>query len=503
MSEAPPSLYRRQFLLGPRAAEGLEGWPRRRLGALHLATHPDLGVHVARSASGDASLTLLGYALDAERPEAGDREVVEGWLSRWATGEDLFEIVHAAAGRFVLVAERPGARWLLQDAAGFRTVVHTVAAAGNGGLWCASDTPILAAQLGLRESSRRRRLWVDATDRSIVWLPLRETLYEECRALVPNHVLDLDTGRQRRFWPVRPIEPRALDEVADEAADGLRRIVEAGARRFPLALGLTAGIDSRMLLAALHDRSREIFVFTFCRERERRKQRDDVRIPAEILARFGLTHHVLGCDAPDDPALRAAFEASHAAPSTTRWEEVRDLLRHLPPGFVRVSGHVGEVARATFLPRVDSSLRRLMRRSHPGSVLAARRALAPWYAEAREVARRTGYTVRDLHYWESRMGRWAAASQNQYDFAAESFAPFACRALLERLLAVDERQRAKDAGSPLSVEIVRRLWPELAEHPVNPKETLDRQQRGGRLSRRRVRRWWRTQQRALWARVHR
>jgi hypothetical protein len=501
VNPASPWLYRRQFLLGPRPIEGLEGWPRRHLGPLHLATHPELGVHESRSPSGDASLTLLGYALDPERPDAGDREIVEGWLSRWIAGEDLFEIVHAAAGRFALVALRPGARWILQDAAGFRTVVHTVSAGER--VWCASDTPILATQLGLREDPRRRRRWVDATDRSIVWLPLRETLYEECRALVPNHVLDLDRGEPRRFWPVRPIEPRAPDEVADEAADELRRIVEAGARRFRLALGLTAGIDSRMLLAALRDRSHELFVFTFCRHPERRPRRDDVRIPAEMLARFGLAHHLLGCDAPDDPALRAVFEASHAAPSETRWAEVRDLLRHLPPGSVRVSGHVGEAARATFLPRVDTSLRRLMRRSHPGSVLAARRALAPWYAEAREVSRRTGYTVRDLHYWESRMGRWAAASQNQYDFAAESFTPFACRALLERLLSVDERHRAKDAGSPLSVEIVRRLWPELAEHPVNPQETLDRQQRAGRLSRRRVRRWWRTQHRALWARVHR
>jgi hypothetical protein len=498
VSPTPPLLYRRQFLLGPRPLEGLDGWPRRRVGALHLATHPDLGVHEARSDGGDASLVLLGYALDPDRPEAGDREVLEGWLARWSAGDDPFEIVHGAAGRFVLLAQRPGARWLLHDAMGFRTVVH---ATGDDGPWCASDTPILAAQLGLRASERRRRLWIDATRRSVVWFPLRETLHDELRALLPNHVLDLDTGVQRRFWPVRAIEPDEPDAAADAAAERLRRIVEAGARRFPLALALTAGIDSRMVLAALRDRREELFAFSF--DRHGRGDRDDVRIPAEMLARFGLRHHRLPCDAPDDPEQRAWFEASHAAPSETRWTEARDLARHLPPGSVRVSGHASETARAFYRPRVDTSLRRLMRRNHPGSVRAAKRAGAAWYDEARALAERTGYAVRDLYYWESRMGRWAAATQSQYDFAAETFAPFACRGLLEPLLAVDECHRRGREGSALSLAIVERLWPELAEYPVNPREVERKSQRPDRIDARRVRRWWRTQQRALWARVHR
>jgi hypothetical protein len=218
--------------------------------------------------------------------------------------------------------------------------------------------------------------------------------------------------------------------------------------------------------------------------------RDDVRIPAQMLGRFGLRHHVLACDAPDDPVLHAEFEASHAAPSEMRWEEVLDLRRRLPAGHVRVSGHVGATALATMLPRVDANLHRLAQRYHPDGVRAAKRCLQPWWEATHELSQRTGYAVRDLYYWESRMGRWAAASQN------------ACRALLQTLLSVDESQRSKRYGSPLAAAIVRRLWPELAGYAVNPGKVREREDRREQLARRRVRRWWRARQRAFWDRVH-
>ncbi|MBW2446868.1 MAG: hypothetical protein JRG83_13185 [Deltaproteobacteria bacterium] len=480
---------------------GLEGWQRLALGRHHLAAHPDLPVHHVES--GDTSLTLLGYALDPERPAATDREVIASWLDRLARGDDLFEIVHSAAGRWVLLHRRPEGDRILHDAAGLRTVVHTVP--GIEESWCASDTPLLAAQLGLAEDPERRRQWIGASGRSIIWIPLRETLHPDCRALIPNHVLDLETGEQHRFWPVHPRVDRGLAEVADKGAELLRRIVVAGAQRFPLALGLTAGIDSRMLLAALREQRESVFYFTFCRHRSTRGTHDEVQIPAAILADAGLEHHILECDAPDDPALHAAFQASTATPSPKRWEEALDLARRVPADRVRVSGHVGETARATFSPRIDTSLRRLVRRHHPSSVRAATRALGPWYDDCRELSDRTGYTVRDLHYWESRMGRWAASSQNQYDISGETFTPFNCRALIELLLAAPEPARDKPNGSQLSFALIERLWPELARYPVNPTLTAKKERlaRAGRFTRRRFLRWLEQKRRILKARRYR
>ncbi|HKJ25883.1 MAG TPA: hypothetical protein VKB65_13745, partial [Myxococcota bacterium] len=408
--------FRRQFLLGPRAPEGLDGWPRWRVGARHLASHPDLPVHQA--ACGDTQLTLLGYVVDPGRPDAGDREILEGWAARADAGEAPADLVHPVAGRFALVVCGPRGDSILQDAAGFRTVVHTVGR--SEGTWCATDTPLLAEQLGLEEDPRQRKLWIRASYRTIPWLPLRETLHRGTRALIPNHALDLGDETQHRFWPVRRREPRDPDAVVEEAADWIRRIVTAGHRRFPLALGVTAGIDSRVVLAACREFREEVLYFTFCRHREREADREDVQIPAQMLGRFGLPHHVFHCDRPDDPELAADFVASVSNPSEHRLDQVRDLDHYLAPDCVRLSGHFGETARSMFSARVDRSPRSLARRFYKGTVPAAIPVIRPWFEEARATAERFDYTVRDLHYWESRAGRWAASSQNQYDLARET-----------------------------------------------------------------------------------
>jgi len=319
--------------------------------------------------------------------------------------------------------------------------------------------------------------------------------------LIPNHALDLRDETQQRFWPVRRRVARDADAVVAEAAELLRRIVAAGHRRFPLALGITAGIDSRLVLAACREFREDVLYFTFCRHRDRETEREDVRTPARMLARLSLPHHVFYCDAPDDPALAADFAASVCNPFQHRLDQVRDLDRHLAPDCVRLSGHFGETARAMFSARIDRSPRSLARRFFKGTVPAATSVIRPWFEEARAAAERCDYTVRDLHYWESRVGRWAASSQNQYDLARETFAPLACRALVELLLSVDASQRVKQLGSPLSLRIVRELWPELADEPVNPHRDTKEAVARGRSLRRRAHKWLRRGRRGLRARL--
>ncbi|HKJ24042.1 MAG TPA: hypothetical protein VKB65_04415, partial [Myxococcota bacterium] len=75
------------------------------------------------------------------------------------------------------------------------------------------------------------------------------------------------------------------------------------------------------------------------------------------------------------------------------------------------------------------------------------------------------------------------------------------RALLELLLSVDASHRAKHLGSPLSLRIVRELWPELAEYPVNAHRENPEAVPLRRRVRRRVRKWMRRGRLALRARL--
>jgi hypothetical protein len=81
------------------------------------------------------------------------------------------------------------------------------------------------------------------------------------RRLLPSHFLELQTFRSVRYWPTAPSPFRATREAdAVVAAIGrrLRENVESMAGSEPLRISLTAGRDSRSVLAAPAPSSRHV-----------------------------------------------------------------------------------------------------------------------------------------------------------------------------------------------------------------------------------------------------
>ena len=82
------------------------------------------------------------------------------------------------------------------------------------------------------------------------WWPGNSSPYAGIMRLPPNHAIDLKTKCHWRFWPTKELNIIPLKDGAKRIAELLRSIVYSGHRRFPLALALTSGWDSRTLLAA-------------------------------------------------------------------------------------------------------------------------------------------------------------------------------------------------------------------------------------------------------------
>ena len=457
----PGLLFRRQFILGPGEIEGFPSWQRFRIGARRLAVHPDLPVQQVEGEH--ASLTLLGYALDPGDPTADDRQILMRWLGRIEAAEDILSLSGEVSGRFILMLNTPEADWLLHDAAGLRTAVYTTGSAAE--CWCASTTALLAHQLGLVMDPELRAEWVDAYPRQTLWMPGDATLYDECRALLPNHCLDLRAGVPFRFWPECELPRRSMEEAAPAAARCLRGILSAGRHRFPLAIGVTAGLDTRLLLAAARDIRGEVSFLTHCQGLG--ADHPDVMVAAHVLGRLGLPHAIL----PEELSLRpepyAMLARSLSAPSERRCR-LAQAFRGLPPGHVWTNGHISEMCRCVYSRQHEPTVTWLARRSLREGSEAAIRVLQRWLDEASPAAWCCGFPLLDLYYWEVRMGRWTPEIQAHLDLAVESFTPFNCRALQEMLLSVDEKDRDKRSGSALSIRIIRELWPELLEFPINP-----------------------------------
>jgi hypothetical protein len=441
------------FAIGPRRI-ALPGWHYVDLGqGTVVSAHPDLPLTHVRLP--DRALTLLGHMLDPERPSADNREILAS-VDTAGLGR--------LCGRWVLVETAGTSVRVFNDATGTRQVYF-------GGGWCAAQPEILAHVLGLLPDAQSLDFLQRAVlnDKEYYW-PSKRTLYADVELLLPNHHLDLSTGRQSRYWPSGPLTARSLEEGAQQSASMLRAIMLAASKRFPLAFPLTAGIDSRKALAASRDITGSILFYTLIYYALDRRH-PDVRIPASILRDVGVPHHVIRCPRRMSDEFQLIYGMNGSDPHPALGSIAEGILTSLPDDAVCVRGSGSEIARcyyakarASFSPEGLAALA-----GHRGSDVSAQ-AFSAWIRDLEDAH---NYDVLDLFYWESRMGSWAARGYTEWDIAQDVFSPYNCRDLLVTMLGVPPEDR-RPPENRLHRRIIEILWPQLLRYPINPPRLLPR-----------------------------
>jgi hypothetical protein len=462
--------YRRQFVLGPRFVDDLPGWRRLEADArLRLTVHPDLPVeHAAR---GERSVTLLGYALDPERPGAADADLA-GRLLDVGDAAACLELTAGWGGRYALLWRDGADAVLFHDACGLRQVYWTLQ---DDAIWCASLPGLLARTLGLERDEEALAYMASRgdDDSSVYWMPGDRSMYREVRCLLPNHLLSLGERRARRFWPRAdslPPPPPSVEAAVREAAASLRGMVGAARRRFRLGLPMTAGWDSRLMLALLRDVVGEVACYTLTYPFAPADSMD-VRVPARLLSRLGVSHRVVPYPRRVDERFEEMFRANADAVKKSYCGDAQALYEQLPDGLTCVAGDVAEIVKCFYrLPGdVDGepTAEQLGTVSLLGNHRYALRALQDWLDDAP----RRPVRLLDLFCWEQAAGRWQAQIRSEFDLVQESFAPLNCRSLLARLLVVEEAARRAPA-MPFFAALIEDLWPETLAEPINPPEPV-------------------------------
>ncbi len=459
---------RKQFILGPRPVEGPEGWRTVKVaGGLWLVAHPELGVLTATSAG--LSLTLLGYILDPDAPDASDADIVQDLAESVSAGADLFKRLETLGGRYLLLLARPGhSPLLVGDASGTLSAFYAVAERET---WCAAQSDLLADLHGFEpdpeaaEFIAGRRALVE----EFQW-PLDTTLYAQVRRLLPNHYLDLESAQVRRYWPSRPLAERSVQAVARPVALRMQALMAAAARRFDLVVRVSASMDSRLMLAATAG-SLDRVEFYSGLSKQRGVNHPDLAIPRQMLAGTSARHHVIPNDGTVDAAFAKVFDASLQHGHPQRVPGLGRQLEYFKLTRVAVLGNVSENARSKYLSRKHRPLPQsgltpqlcgsLSQMEEPFAV----RAYARWLADVPEVP---GYDKRDLLFWECRTGSWFAGNVSEFVIAwQEVFLPYNCRALLDDLMSAPLASRAIPA-TKLYLTATAELWPALTLFDVNP-----------------------------------
>jgi hypothetical protein len=263
-SQSANLLFHRQFILGPLWLEEFSDWTRLDIrNKFYLTIHPDstsiqVKIH-------EKSITLLGFILDPSIPDATDSEIIHGLARTLVNNNGLDHFIQQTfgfGGRWNLIVDNGAEIRLFHDATGLRQVFYTDLK-NLEVIWCASQPGIIADILNLKSNdSAREYINSCETFDQEYWWPGTSSLYDNAKHLLPNHYLNLETGEYYRYWPNQTLPQLSIDDCIQKSSPLLRGIMKSGASWFDLALALTSGWDSRVVLSASRDIKESIFFFT-------------------------------------------------------------------------------------------------------------------------------------------------------------------------------------------------------------------------------------------------
>jgi hypothetical protein len=444
-----------QFVLTRDINQIPESWRVCRKENWMLAAHPTLPLTDVVTPDGESVGWIIGYPITSEGDFVPPRLIFDPACYS-DSPDSASAFVHSLSGRFAAVMMWGHIRRLYLDSGGTLAAVYAL------------DLPVAASTVSLIETGHddwdhdlQVLLGMPESD---LWYPAGLTPRTTIRRLLPNHYLDLDQWKPVRHWPIEShfAVERTFDESVARIVELIKKNIFAVGKRYPLQLSLTAGRDTRMILAC----SRSML--------DRIKFHTGVWIPSgmdsqvayHIARHFRLNHVTYRIEmATEEQLADWQVRVGHCV-SGEMWR-IHPTSRKFDAHRAYLPGVAGEVGRGYYWREGDAkgseiTAEEILRRTKlpaEGKVLEM---METWLSEVRHLP---WHTILDLVYIEQRLGCWAGPLQYGQDgMNAIRIAPLNDREIYRTILHMPTEPRRRLA---LPEEICRQEWPELLAFPFN------------------------------------
>ncbi len=252
-------------------------WNTVRLGDWTLEHCKTLPLTRIKNAAGKPIGLVLGVAITPQGECLGKTATIKQDLEGW---------IEALAGRYVVLIVEGKEAKLYQDPSGNLSTVFN-----------AADATIAASVTLAIEDAVQPHTTIaaeDVVDKKEKFL-FGETSDIRVTRAQPNHFLDLNTFTQTRHWPREDTEFATLDQeriaTFTEFSDKIRDNVTALIKSFSCALPITAGRDSRIILASAASVLDQVKAF-YCYELNT-ATRKDVKGSAPLAQHLGIPFQII------------------------------------------------------------------------------------------------------------------------------------------------------------------------------------------------------------------
>lgn len=435
-----------------------EGWQVTRLDGWSLVTEPSVPVLELREEGGAELGWMLGHPLDLETRAILADTVAAPVVSAGDRFDERFhDWLHTLGGRFLAIVIRPAPR-VFPDACATFPVLYSASVEG-----VASSPFLLPDEHGRYPQSELSVLY--EVHETAMEHQLGTTSHALVDMVMANHMLDLRTWEARRMWPTATLDDADVTELASTVGDVTERALAAASALGGVRMGLTAGGDTRVLLACGRDHVSEFDLFTLSFEDGLGVT--DLVWASALAERFGLPHRVVPWQHGSERDVRLWLYRTGGMSGEPRGRyAARTFAEVAGPGpfvagtnggmmhseywepFYRGSGPVSpqEVLRALHAP------------DHPDLVRRAER----WCAELPAQSRANALALTFLEGFDT---PWAGLQTLAFPESRPlNVYPLTHRAIVDACLRTPIAARLADELRPA---VIATRWPELLEFPFN------------------------------------
>ena len=459
-------LYRRQFVLSPKELNDYSAWDKYYLLDKYvLYAHPDLVQ--TEHADRKKRIILLGDMYDPMNKTYNNLDII----SRVIKNDNLNKIIESTfqyAGRFAIIVVIDSLVYIFNDASASRKVFYTTE---NESVWCASQPHVLAEYCNIPKTENKKALSFYQSEKfhshdkvNIV----NNTIYDSIKQLLPNHYLDVQNKKHVRFWPTKKNKLVSLNEGVEQGAKILSGIISSANERYELMMAVTAGNDTRLLLAASRSVSENIFYYINKIPRYHEKHQDLV-IPTRMFNKIDLKYNILEFSKEvNDDEFKKIYSQNNLFAHERNLPLIYNVYYKRFPNKINMPGRFSDIARNFFNTyRKNITPELLAKFWDYAGIEYVIDEYGKWLSTAGDIAKKYNYNILELFNWEERNGNLYTAFQVDKDIAQEEFTPYNCRRLMEVFLSVPNKYRDIHTNIYFRA-MIKHLWPELVTIPFNP-----------------------------------
>lgn len=440
--------FSHQFVIARAVYKLPVSWSWRRYRNLHIATASDLPVIELSDDCGATSAVILGWPIDIKVQALLPPKIRLGHF-QFSSFE---QILQTLAGRWLaidLVEEQVFADAMSSQSAIFNAEHQIVC----------SSTAMLPDHLQELNNKFIKTLNIAKSEH---FYPFSLLPQLGARRLLPSHKYSFQTSKVCRYWWPDLNQWVDLTNAASLISKQVKSVISICLDHYPVRQGLSAGLDTRLMLACSKEQRKQIKFWT--RAEKKKDSLIDQDVAIALSARFNLNHELIHANNKD---LKDADEWLYRTGYCIGGGALknRHLIDSIEQVYVALTGIGGETCRAFYWP--STSLPK--RLSAP---LLLRLAGLPELDEfidaghqyLSEIQHLPVYVQLGLFYLENRVAAYASPHKYGNENGIIFVYPLNQHETVNQMLICPQRLQITAA---LHRKVIQQCWPELLDLPHN------------------------------------